>query len=100
MATFAPDNIKLCCIWQVLNILAVLVVAFAITLWYLNAQTKQIIDTNSDLMEQHNTLLAKNRSQQDVLEEQKLVLEEQKGVLEQQQEKIESLQKQQEEMVP
>lgn len=83
----------------ILAILAVLVVAFAITLWYLNAQTKQIIDTNSDLVEQHNTLLAKNRSQQDVLEEQKLVLEEQKGVLEQQQEKIESLQKQQEEMV-
>jgi AraC-like DNA-binding protein len=68
----------------ILAIIIVFVVAFVITVWYLNAQTKQIIDTNSDLVEQHNTLLEKNRSQQDELEEQ--------------QEKIESLQKQQEEM--
>lgn len=68
----------------ILAIIIVFVVAFVITVWYLNAQTKQIIGTNSDLVEQHNTLLEKNRSQQDELEEQ--------------QEKIESLQKQQEEM--
>ena len=50
-------------------IIAALVIACGITVAVINVQNRQIIDTNSDLVRQHNALLEKNRSQQDKLDQ-------------------------------
>ena len=86
-------------------VIIVFLIAFVITILLMNASAKNMISTNAKLVENHNTLLERNKKQGNELqrrlselEEQKNVLVEQKAVLEEQKAMIETLQRQQEEL--
>ena len=49
-------------------IIIVFVIAFVVTMLYVNAQTSKIIDANVKLEESQNTLLSQNMVQTDLLE--------------------------------
>ena len=49
-------------------IIIVFVIAFVITMVFVNAQTSKIIDVNVKLAESQNTLLTQNKTQTDLLE--------------------------------
>lgn len=49
-------------------IIIVFVIAFVVTMLFVNAQTSKIIDVNAKLAESQNTLLAQNKTQADRLE--------------------------------
>lgn len=50
------------------SIIIVFVIAFVVTMLFVNAQTSKIIDANVKLEESQNTLLSQNMVQTDLLE--------------------------------
>ena len=50
------------------SIIIVFVIAFVITMLFVNSQTKKIIDVNNKLAESQNALLNQNKTQTDLLE--------------------------------
>lgn len=61
----------------IVAVIVVFVIAFAITMIVLNAHAKKMISTNTKLVENQNTLLEKNKQQEDELEKRINELEEQ-----------------------
>lgn len=79
-------------------VIIVLVIAFIITMFVLNACAKKIISANTKLVENQNTILEQNKIQGRELEKRMGELEEKKNELEEQKEKIETLLRQQEDL--
>ena len=79
-------------------VIIVLVIAFIITMFVLNACAKKIISANTKLVENQNTILEQNKIQGRELEKRMGELEEKKNELEEQKEKIEMLLRQQEDL--
>ena len=52
----------------IVAIIVVFVIAFVVTMLFVNAQTSKIIDVNVKLAESQNTLLTQNKTQTDLLE--------------------------------
>lgn len=79
-------------------VIIVLVIAFIITMFVLNACAKKIISANTKLVKNQNTILEQNKIQGRELEKRMGELEEKKNELEEQKEKIETLLRQQEDL--
>ena len=79
-------------------VIIVLVIAFIITMFVLNACAKKIISANTKLVKNQNTILEQNKIQGRELEKRMGELEEKKNELEEQKEKIEMLLRQQEDL--
>ena len=52
----------------IVAIIIVFVIAFVVTMLFVNAQTSKIIDVNVNLAESQHTLLTQNKTQTDLLE--------------------------------
>lgn len=51
----------------IISIIVVLIIAFLITMIYVNLETNKVVEANSVLVESHLSLLEKNKSQEDLL---------------------------------
>ena len=51
----------------IITIIVVLILAFLITMIYVNLETNKVVEANSVLVESHLSLLEKNKSQEDLL---------------------------------
>lgn len=51
----------------IISIIVVLILAFLITMIYVNLETNKVVEANSVLVESHLSLLEKNKSQEDLL---------------------------------
>ena len=75
----------------IISIIVVLIIAFLITMIYVNLETNKVVEANSVLVESHLSLLEKNKSQEDLLSYQKQRLNHQDEQINVQMKKMEML---------